>query len=304
MKHMIIAAIALTSLGCETGTGSPAPTKDDVQKPATVGAAATPAKAPAADKAKGPFPESKDPAMTDPSKAKDKAPDTFSVKFDTTFGAFTVACQRDWAPNGADRFYNLVKIGYFDDVAFFRAVPKFMVQFGIHGNTAVSKKWRNSNIEPDEVKEGNKRGHLTFAMAGRPDTRSTQLFINFKNNDRLDKMGFASICKVDDAGMKIVDKVHQGYAEKAGRDQANIQNKGNKYLRERYPKLDYIKTARFVETTAPDAKDGDAKDADSKDTQGDDAKKSDDAKKAEPAAKDADTKPAPKAPAKPAEAKQ
>ncbi|HHH30049.1 MAG TPA: hypothetical protein ENK57_17125 [Polyangiaceae bacterium] len=191
--------------------------------------------------------------MKDPSKAVEEAPAEFSVKFDTTAGEFTMTCTRDWAPHGADRFYNLVKIGYFDDVSFFRAVKGFVVQFGIHGDPEVNKAWRNANIEPDDVKESNKKGTLTFAQAGRPkekgktaETRATQLFINLKDNDRLDGMGFAPLCTVTD-GMDVVMKLHTGYGERAGRDQGAITMKGNEYLRKKYPLLDYIKTARLIE---------------------------------------------------------
>jgi peptidyl-prolyl cis-trans isomerase A (cyclophilin A) len=256
MKHpILLATLTLATLACDT---APAPTKEPmpqaqpVQHPAAATAVvATPANAPALPVAKGPFPPSNDPAMLDPSKAAEQAPEQYRVTFDTTVGAFSVGCERAWAPNGVDRFYNLVKIGFFDDVAFFRAVPGFVVQFGIHGDPNVSRVWRDANIAPDEVKTSNKRGYLTFAMAGRPDTRSTQLFFNFGDNSRLDKMGFAAVCLVEGEGMKTVDKIYQGYGEKAGRDQASIQSKGNAYLRQNYPQLDYIKTARLADGEAP-----------------------------------------------------
>ncbi|MBW2528131.1 MAG: peptidylprolyl isomerase [Deltaproteobacteria bacterium] len=189
--------------------------------------------------------------LLDPSLSKDKAPDKFQVKFTTTKGDFVVEVVREWAPNGADRFYNLVKIGYFEDIALFRAVKNFMVQFGIHGDPRVAAKWQNANIAADEPKQSNTRGMLTYAMAGRPDTRSTQLFISYKDNSFLDKQGFAPIGKVVE-GMEVVDKFHQGYGEKTTSEQGNITKKGNAFLREKYPELDYIKSVKLVGDAAAD----------------------------------------------------
>lgn len=202
--------------------------------------------------AKGPFPTSTHPAMTNPQLAKGQAPPHFAVRFDTTVGTFTVKCDRSWAPHGADRFYNLVSIGYFDDVAFFRAVKGFVVQFGIHGDPAVNTAWKKANLTPDVVTASNDEGTLTFAQAGRPaapgktaDSRSVQLFFNLADNTRLDAMGFAPLCKVT-SGMDVVKSIHTGHGEKAGRDQSNIQAQGNPYLRMNYPGLDYIERARLV----------------------------------------------------------
>lgn len=200
--------------------------------------------------AKGPFPESTNPAMKDPSLAKDQAPESFDVKFETTAGDFLVECKREWAPNGVDRFYNLVKIGFFDDVSMFRAVKGFVVQFGIHGNPDVSAKWRDAQLPKDDVKGTNSRGMLTYAMAGSPDTRTTQMFFNLADNANLDKMGFAPVCKVKDDGMSVVDKLYMGYGERPSKAQGTIQTQGNKFLREQFPELDYIKTARLVDGAA------------------------------------------------------
>jgi peptidyl-prolyl cis-trans isomerase A (cyclophilin A) len=186
--------------------------------------------------------------LSDPSAATEQAPETFKVVFDTTKGSFVAACTRAWAPNGVDRFYNLVKIGFFDDVAFFRVVsaPRpFVAQFGLHGIPDVNAKWQPANIPPDEVIESNKRGKLTFAMAGSPDTRSTQLFINLGNNTNLDGMGFAPICEIDAEGMKIADQLHGGYGETITNKQGRITKEGNAFLKKDYPLLDYIKTARL-----------------------------------------------------------
>src|SRR5581483_8425130 len=139
--------------------------------------------------------DTKSAAYADPSKLTEKAPETFKAQFDTTKGKFVVEITRALAPTGADRFYNLVKSGYFKDLAFFRVVPGFMVQFGIHGDPNISAKWREANIPDDAVKGSNTRGTITFATAG-PNTRTTQLFINFGNNTFLDGQGFSPFGKV------------------------------------------------------------------------------------------------------------
>ncbi len=190
------------------------------------------------------------PAMLDPSKATEKAPDTFKVKFVTTKGDVVIEVNRDWAPNGADRFYNLVKIGYFKDVAFFRNIDGFMVQFGIHGDPAVNAKWRESNIKDDPVKKSNTQGYLTYAQTGRPNSRSVQFFINFGDNSQLDSQRFAPFGKVVE-GMDVVKSLYNGYGEGAprgrGPDQQQLQEEGNAYLKKDFPKLDYIKSATIVD---------------------------------------------------------
>jgi peptidyl-prolyl cis-trans isomerase A (cyclophilin A) len=186
--------------------------------------------------------------LRNPASLTEKAPATYKVNFDTSKGAFVVEVHRDWAPNGADRFYNLVKNGFYDDVRFFRVIPNFMAQFGIHGNPGVMAAWRPAQIKDDPVKQSNKRGTLTFATAG-PNTRTTQLFINFGDNAALDKQGFAPIGEVV-KGMDVVDKIYSGYGEGAprgrGPEQGRIQNEGNAYLTKDFPKLDYIKSATIV----------------------------------------------------------
>lgn len=191
-------------------------------------------------------PREGDPALWNPSLATAEAPATFRVKFETTKGDFTVTCTRDWAPNGVDRFFNLVSIGFYDDVTFFRVVDKpkpFVAQFGIHGNPSVNAAWQGMNLPVDEVKETNRRGVLTYAMAGSPTTRTTQLFVNLGDNKKLDGMGFAPICEVT-AGMDVVDKLHAGYGEGPSGKQGKIGSEGNAFLRKEYPDLDVIKTAR------------------------------------------------------------
>jgi len=180
--------------------------------------------------------------LTDPSKLAAKAPDTFKAKFETTKGTFVIEVHRDWAPNGADRFYTLVKNGYFNDVKFFRVVPSFVVQFGIHGDPAIASKWLKSNIPDDPVKESNKRGYLTFAMSSQPNSRSVQMFINLKDNTGLDARGFAPIGKVI-SGMEIVDKLYDGYGEGLTQLQGRIASEGNAFLEKNYPQLDGIKKA-------------------------------------------------------------
>jgi cyclophilin family peptidyl-prolyl cis-trans isomerase len=201
---------------------------------------------PAENKAK---PSSASPALLDPAKLTEQAPATFKVQFDTTKGKFTVEVTRALAPNGADRFYNLVRSGYFTDIAFFRVVPGFMCQFGIHGDPKVSAKWREATIPDDPVKGSNTRGTVTFATAG-PNTRTAQFFINFGNNTSLDGQGFSPFGKVIE-GMDVVDKIYGGYGDAPefgghGPDQGRIQREGNAYLKKDFPKLDYIKSATVI----------------------------------------------------------
>jgi peptidyl-prolyl cis-trans isomerase A (cyclophilin A) len=192
------------------------------------------------------------PPLLDPQQASETAPDRFKVRFETTEGPFVVEVRRKWAPNGADRFYNLVKLGYYDDVTFFRVLDNFMAQFGIHGDPDVSAVWRNAQFPDDPVVQSNTRGMVTFATAG-PDTRTTQIFVNYKNNSNLDGMGFAPFGRVVE-GMDVVDKLHSAYGEGApsgrGPAQDRAQAEGNEYFRSDFPKLDHIETARLVETKA------------------------------------------------------
>jgi peptidyl-prolyl cis-trans isomerase A (cyclophilin A) len=177
------------------------------------------------------------------------APAIYKVKLATTKGDFVVEVHRDWAPLGADRFYNLVKLGFFTDVAFFRVIKGFMVQFGIPGDPVVARKWESATIKDDPSgKKSNTCGMITFATAG-PDMRTTQVFINYANNSRLDGMGFTPFGRVVD-GMKVVDAVDGRYGEGApegkGPSQDRIQREGNAYLRTQFPNLDYIKSASIM----------------------------------------------------------
>jgi len=178
-------------------------------------------------------------ALKNPAEMKETAPATYKATFVTSAGDFVVEVHRAWAPKGADRFYNLVKHGFFDDCRFFRVVPNFMVQFGINGDPAVQTNWVNNRIADDPVKESNKRGYITFATAG-PNSRTTQVFINFADNTGLDRQGFAPFGTVT-TGMEVVDKINAQYGQKPV--QAQIQSQGNAYLNKDFPKLDYIKKA-------------------------------------------------------------
>jgi peptidyl-prolyl cis-trans isomerase A (cyclophilin A) len=192
-------------------------------------------------------------SLTNPSSLKAKAPPTFDVKFTTTKGDFVVHVTRAWAPYGADRFYNLVKAGFFDGCAFFRVLKSprpFMAQFGISPSPAVAAAWKNANLPDDKVMESNKRGRITFATAG-PNTRTTQLFINFGDNGFLDNQGFAPFGEVTE-GMSVVDSINGDYGEQP--DQGKIQAEGKGYLDRYFPKLDKIIKATIVPAAAPAAK--------------------------------------------------
>jgi peptidyl-prolyl cis-trans isomerase A (cyclophilin A) len=183
--------------------------------------------------------------LRSPAGMTEEAPATFKASIDTSKGTFVIEVHRDWAPLGADRFYNLVKNGFYDDVRFFRVIPGFMAQFGIHGNPTVASAWRPAQIKDDPVKQSNKRGFVTFATAG-PNTRTTQLFINFGDNASLDRQGFSPFGQVV-TGMDVVDKIYSGYGEGAprgkGPDQGRTQAEGNAYLTKEFPRMDYIKSA-------------------------------------------------------------
>ena len=177
------------------------------------------------------------------------APDSFKVAFETSKGNFTVVAHRAWAPHGVDRFYHLVQLGFFNDARFFRVLSNFMAQFGMNGDPRVSAAWEPLTIPDDSVKQSNVRGMVTFAAGSAPDTRSTQLFVNYADNRNLDAMRFAPIGQVMD-GMAVVDSLYSAYGEGApdgsGPSQERIAAQGNAYLTRDFPKLDYIKTARII----------------------------------------------------------
>ena len=183
--------------------------------------------------------------LSNPAALREQAPPVYKAKFDTTKGAFVIEVHRDWAPNGADRFYNLVKNGFYDNVRFFRVISGFMVQFGIHGDPKVSAPWREAQLKDDPVKQSNKRGYITYAMAG-PNTRTSQVFINFGDNASLDSQGFSPFGRIV-TGMEVVDKLNAEYGEGAprgrGPDQSRMQMEGNAYLTKDFGRLDYVKKA-------------------------------------------------------------
>jgi peptidyl-prolyl cis-trans isomerase A (cyclophilin A) len=187
--------------------------------------------------------------LRNPAALTEKAPDTFKANFDTSKGTFTITVNRGWAPLGADRFYNLVKNGFFDDLRFFRVMDGFMAQIGIHGNPVISKAWVNARIQDDPVKQSNRRGFVTFATGG-PNTRTTQFFINFRDNTGLDKQGFAPFGEVT-SGMNVVDRLYAGYGDGPpggkGPNQGRLQGEGNAYLNKEFPRLDFIKAATIAQ---------------------------------------------------------
>ena len=184
------------------------------------------------------------PALLHPATLNTKAPALYTVAFTTTKGQFDVAVHRSWAPHGADRFYNLVRSHFFDGVEFFRVVPGFVVQFGLSGYPAVSSAWQTASIPDDSVRTSNVLGTITFADAG-PNTRTTQVFVNLKDNTSLDTQGFAPFGKVT-SGMSVVDKLYAGYGDPPASTQSQISALGNAFLKKQFPKLDAVLTARVV----------------------------------------------------------
>jgi peptidyl-prolyl cis-trans isomerase A (cyclophilin A) len=173
--------------------------------------------------------------------------ENFKVLFETTKGNFTIEVKPDWAPIGADRFKQLVDSGFFESAKFFRVLPGFIVQFGLAANPADNGKW-DKRLADDPVKTSNKRGTITYATAG-PGTRTTQLFINFGDNNFLDKQGFSPFGEVVE-GMDVVEQLYSGYGEGypqgKGPDQGSVRSKGNAYLEPQFPKLDGIVRATVV----------------------------------------------------------
>ena len=186
----------------------------------------------------------------------DKAQDTYQVLFETSGGDFTVEVHREWSPNGADRFHKLVESGFYDECRFFRVVPGFMVQWGINGDPEIQQNWVNAKIEDDRVTKSNKRGLMTFATSGK-NSRTSQVFINYGDNARLDGLGFSPFGQIIE-GMDVVDAINSQYGEQP--DQGLIQAKGNEYLNKSFPKLTHIKKATVVKDEAEvDAKAKEAK---------------------------------------------
>ncbi len=247
----VAAALALLLTGCAEEpkpVEKEKPAEEAAKPPEKPPAEAEEAKPPEKAEAPKPKPAAKAPTkkvLLNPSALKERAPAVFKVKFETSKGDFIVEVNRSWAPRGADRFYNLVKNGFYDGCKFFRVINNFIVQFGLSPDPAVSRAWQNATIRDDPVTKTNRRGTLSFATAG-PNTRTTQVFINIKQggNAFLDSQGFAPFGRVIE-GMEVVDSLYAGYGEAP--DQGMIRTKGNAYLEERFPKLDYIKKATIIE---------------------------------------------------------
>jgi len=221
----------------KTATPTPSQTATSAQKAPAAAAAAQET----ASQMTSPLMNPKDPMF------QEKAPETFKAKFETSKGPIVIEVHRAWSPNGADRFYQLVKAGYFDDVRFFRAVKDFMVQFGLSADPKVTAAWRAASIlddAPSPSTQSNKRGYITFAKTNQPHSRTTQVFINFKDNTFLDRQGFTPFGMVVE-GMEVVDKLHTGYGEAP--NQGQIMAQGNAYLKETFPDLDYVTKATIVQ---------------------------------------------------------
>jgi peptidyl-prolyl cis-trans isomerase A (cyclophilin A) len=191
-----------------------------------------------------------DRTLLKPALLKDVAPATYQVKFLTTRGDFTVTVHRDWAPLGADRFYNLVKHHYYDGMRIYRVIPNFVAQFGISAYPTVNAAWAHATIKDDSVTQKNLRGTLTFAKTGAPNSRTTEVFINLKDNTPLDAQGFAPFASIDEKGINIVEMFYDQYPDPAGEEQQSMEKGGEKYMAAKFPKLDTIKSATIVGGTA------------------------------------------------------
>jgi peptidyl-prolyl cis-trans isomerase A (cyclophilin A) len=194
----------------------------------------------------GSAPIPKAPAVADRSNAPLKGPDHYKVKFETTKGDFVIEVHREWSPYGADRFHELVKSGVYDNCKFFRAVKGFMVQFGIAADPKVSSEWKEKFIPDDPLVKSNLRGFVSFAKPGMPNARTTQVFINYGDNSRLDPMGFSPFGEVVE-GMDVVDQLNQEYGEETTRLQGDIYEQGNPFLEKAFPNLDAVKKATILE---------------------------------------------------------
>jgi peptidyl-prolyl cis-trans isomerase A (cyclophilin A) len=244
-KLAVLAFMGMSGFCMQTFAQTPA------QAPAKPKAATTP-KAGTSPKTGTSVARPYDRALLRPSLLKEKAPETFQVKFTTTRGDFLVTVNRAWAPIGADRFYNLVKHHFYDNTSFFRVIPAFVVQFGLSAYPPVSAAWEKANLQDEPVTQSNKRGFLTYAKTSAPNTRSTQIFINLKDNTSLDRQGFSPFGSVDAQGMKVVDMLYDQYGDSPDQDQ--ISKLGKPYLDTKFPKLDSIKTATLVVAAAEAAK--------------------------------------------------
>jgi peptidyl-prolyl cis-trans isomerase A (cyclophilin A) len=183
--------------------------------------------------------------LRDPATLNETAPATYRARFETNKGVFVIAVTREWAPNAADRFYNLVKNGFYDGARFFRVLDDFMAQFGLNGNPEIQRPWQSAGLKDEPVMQSNLRGYVSFAQETMPNTRFTMVFINFKDNSFLDKDGFPPFGQVV-SGMDVVDKLYSGYGRQNQPDQRRILREGNAYLQADYPKLDFIRKATIA----------------------------------------------------------
>jgi peptidyl-prolyl cis-trans isomerase A (cyclophilin A) len=232
MRSFIVSTsivLAIVAVAAQTSTPKPA-----APKPAAPAAAAPKPAAPAPNR------------LLNPAALTAKAPESFKVKFDTTKGPVVLELHRDWAPKGVDRFYNMTRNGFFTGARFFRVIPNFMAQFGINGDPAVNDAWEKARLNDDPPNgKSNVRGILTYGTTGQPNSRGTQLFINYKDNSYLDKQGFVPIGEVVE-GMEVADMLYADYGAAPQNEQNALVAQGNKYMQTKYPKLDYIKTATIV----------------------------------------------------------
>jgi len=240
---LTLACAVISSTAFAQGSSTPPKPAATTQKPTTQKPAT---QKPATAKPATAKPAASSAALRNPAALKETAPATYNVNFATSAGTFVVQVTRAWAPKGADRFYNLVKNGYYNDGRFFRVVPNFMVQFGINGDPKVQGPWREAVISDDPVTQSNKRGYITFATRG-PNSRTTQVFINYKDNGMLDPQGFAPFGQVV-SGMEIVDKINAEYGEAP--DQGRIQFEGNAYLAKEFPRLTVMKSVTIAKPAA------------------------------------------------------
>jgi len=183
------------------------------------------------------------PKLLTPAALNETAPPTYTVNLDTSKGLIVIDVNRSWAPLAADRFYNLVKNGFYNEARFFRVIPNFMAQVGINANPAVTRAWAGTPMKDEPTKQSNKKGFVTFARTGAPNSRGTQFFINYKDNSYLDASGFAAFGEVT-KGLDIAESITAQYAERPS--QGSITNEGNAYLNREFPKMDYIKTATIA----------------------------------------------------------
>jgi peptidyl-prolyl cis-trans isomerase A (cyclophilin A) len=180
--------------------------------------------------------------LKDPAQLTEPAPDSFRARFETSQGAFVIGVERAWAPLAADRFYNLVKNGFYNESRFFRVLDGFMAQFGLHADASVQGAWRTANLKDEPVVKSNTRGFVSFTRESAPNSRYTMVFINYKDNSYLDADGFAPFGQVV-SGMEVVDRLYSGYGRQNIPDQRRILREGNAYLLAEYPQLDYVKSA-------------------------------------------------------------